>query len=56
MVHADIASGALITLLSSYRLLNTDREKINAVYYKSSPVAKRISAFLEFIKPLLQLE
>lgn len=56
MVHADIASGALIALLNSHRLLNTDREKINAVYYKSSPVAKRISAFLDFIKPLLQLE
>lgn len=56
MVREDIASGALITLLNSHRLLNTDREKINAVFYKSSPVAKRISAFLDFIKPLLQLE
>ena len=56
MVDADIASGALITLLNPYRLLNTDREKVNAVYYKSSPAAKRISAFLDFIKPLLQLE
>ncbi|WP_133470127.1 LysR family transcriptional regulator [Paraglaciecola marina] len=56
MVDADIASGALITLLNPYRLLNTDREKVNAVYYQSSPAAKRISAFLDFIKPLLQLE
>ncbi len=55
MVHEDIKSGALITLLTSYRLLNTDREKINAVYYKASPAARRISAFLDFIKPRLQL-
>ncbi|MEP0174494.1 MAG: LysR family transcriptional regulator [Paraglaciecola sp.] len=56
MVDADIASGALITLLNPYRLLNIDREKVNAVYYKSSPAAKRISAFIDFIKPQLQLE
>jgi len=56
MVHEDITSGSLITLLNSYRLINADREQINAVFYKSSTVAKRISAFLDFIKPRLILE
>lgn len=56
MVHQDIASGALMTLLESYRLLNTDREQISAVFYQSSSVAKRVTAFLEFIKPQLKLE
>lgn len=55
MVHEDIASGALITLLDSYRLINADREQINAVYYQSSTVAKRVSVFLDFIKPRLKL-
>ncbi|GAC17740.1 LysR family transcriptional regulator [Paraglaciecola arctica] len=56
MVHQDIASGALMTLLNSYRLLNTDREQISAVFYQSSSVAKRVTAFLDFIKPKLKLE
>lgn len=56
MVHEDIASGTLITLLNSHRLINADREQINAVFYKSSTVAKRVSAFLDFIKPKLTLE
>ena len=55
MVHKDIASGTLISLLNSSRLLNTDREQINAVFYQSSSVSKRISAFLDFIKPRLTL-
>lgn len=56
MVHEDIASGKLITLLDSSRLINTDREQINAVFYKSSTAAKRISAFIDFIKPRLILK
>ena len=55
MVHKDIASGTWISLLNSSRLLNTDREQINAVFYQSSSVSKRISAFLDFIKPRLTL-
>jgi DNA-binding transcriptional LysR family regulator len=55
MIHEDIASGALISLLNSSLLINTEREQINAVFYKSSSVAKRITAFLDFIKPKLKL-
>ncbi|MBU2880782.1 LysR family transcriptional regulator [Psychrosphaera sp. B3R10] len=56
MVHGDIASGALISLLAPYRIQNTEREQINAVFYKSSAVARRITAFLDFIKPKLTLK
>jgi len=56
MVGKDIATGSLITLLNSHRLLNTEREQISVVYYQSSTVGKRISVFLDFIKPRLQIE
>ncbi|WP_413691743.1 LysR family transcriptional regulator [Psychromonas sp. KJ10-2] len=55
MVNKDIAAGRLVPLLEQGKLLNTDREKINAVFYKSSSVAKRISAFIDFIQPRLSL-
>ncbi|WP_247664784.1 LysR substrate-binding domain-containing protein [Pseudoalteromonas sp. MMG010] len=55
MVNTDIKSGRLISLLEPYRLIGTDRELINAVYYKSSSVAERIKAFIDFIKPRLTL-
>ncbi|WP_165313922.1 LysR family transcriptional regulator [Vibrio ziniensis] len=55
MVKQDIAEGRLIVLLDSYRKESSDRELINAVYYKSSQVARRISAFIDFIKPRFTL-
>ncbi len=55
MVKKDIDDGRLISVLESEKLKNTDREQVNAVYYKSSSVAKRISAFIDFIQPRLQL-
>lgn len=55
MVKEDIASGKLISLLETQKLSNTGREQINAVYYKSSSVARRISAFIDFIQPKLCL-
>ncbi|MFY8328163.1 LysR family transcriptional regulator [Pseudoalteromonas sp. ZZD1] len=55
MVNTDIASGRLISLLEPYRLFGTDRELVNAVYYKSSAVAERVTAFIEFIRPRLTL-
>jgi DNA-binding transcriptional LysR family regulator len=55
MVNTDIASGRLISLLEPYRLFGTDRELVNAVYYKSSAVAERVTAFIEFIRPKLTL-
>lgn len=55
MVHQDIAAGRLIPVLEQEKLTNTGRETINAVYYKSSSVSKRISAFIDFIQPRLSL-
>lgn len=55
MVNTDIASGRLISLLEPYRLFGTDRELVNAVYYKSSAVTERVTAFIEFIRPRLTL-
>jgi DNA-binding transcriptional LysR family regulator len=55
MVNKDIAAGRLVPLLEQGKLLNTDREQINAVFYKSSSVARRISAFIDFIQPRLSL-
>lgn len=55
MVKKDLAEGRLIALLESEKILNTGREQINAVYYKSSSVAKRISVFIDFIQPKLTL-
>jgi len=55
MIKKDIEAGLLVPLLDHERLLNNDRERINAVYYKSSAIAKRISAFIDFIQPKLSL-
>ena len=55
MVNEDIVAGKLVALLEQEKLTNTDREQINAVFYKSSSVARRISVFIDFIKPRLCL-
>jgi DNA-binding transcriptional LysR family regulator len=55
MINDDIAAGRLIAVLDEGKLTNTDREQINAVFYKSSSVARRISAFIDFIQPRLSL-
>ena len=55
MVKEDIAEGRLISLLEGEKISHFGREQINAVYYKSSSVAKRISAFIDFIQPKLDL-
>lgn len=55
MVKNDIGSGRLVALLESDKVTHTDREQVNAVYYKTSSVAKRISAFIDFIQPKLSL-
>ncbi|MFA0004401.1 LysR substrate-binding domain-containing protein [Vibrio splendidus] len=55
MVQEDMAAGRLIPILEQNKLANTDRERVNAVYYKSSSVSKRISAFIDFIQPRLSL-
>ncbi|MGZ9899970.1 LysR family transcriptional regulator [Shewanella gaetbuli] len=55
MVKKDIVSGALVPLFEDEKLTNTGREQISAVYYKSSVLSKRISAFVDFIQTRLTL-
>lgn len=55
MVKEDLAMGRLISLLEDDKMSHGAREQINAVYYKSSAVAKRISVFIDFIQPKLTL-
>ncbi|MCG9690240.1 LysR family transcriptional regulator [Vibrio sp. Isolate22] len=55
MVQQDIAEGRLIPVLEHLKLNDTDRERVNAVFYRSSSVSKRISAFIDFIQPRLNL-
>lgn len=55
MINKDLAAGRLVPLFEQQKLLNTGREQINAVFYRSSSVARRISAFIDFIQPKLSL-
>jgi DNA-binding transcriptional LysR family regulator len=55
MVNEDIVEGLLVPLLEAERMVIAEREQVNAVYYKSSNVARRVSAFIEFIRPRLSL-
>jgi len=55
MVKKDIEAGRLIALLETEKVVDSGREQINAVFYKSSSVARRISAFIDFIQPKLSL-
>ncbi|MDN3718049.1 LysR substrate-binding domain-containing protein [Vibrio breoganii] len=55
MVNKDIEVGRLVSLLEGDKMSNTGRELVNAVYYRSSTVSKRISAFIDFIQPKLTL-
>ncbi|CAM3803859.1 LysR substrate-binding domain-containing protein [Parendozoicomonas haliclonae] len=55
MVGKDLEQGHLVALMENEKLPKPERETVNAVYYKSSSVAKRISVFLDFIQPRLTL-
>lgn len=55
MVRDDISSGRLVPILEHEQITHVDREQVNAVYYKTSIVARRISAFIDFIHPRLSL-
>lgn len=55
MINDDLVAGRLVPILQSEKFTHIEREQVNAVYYKSSIVARRISAFIEFIQPRLTL-
>ncbi|MEE1672424.1 LysR family transcriptional regulator [Agarivorans aestuarii] len=55
MVKHDIDQGSLISLFPTQQVEESNQRQINAVYYRSSKLARRITAFIEFIKPRLSL-
>ncbi|GLS84949.1 LysR family transcriptional regulator [Paraferrimonas haliotis] len=55
MINKDIAKGTLVSLLEDRKLHNTDREKVSAVYYRSSNISSRIAVFINFIESRLTL-
>jgi DNA-binding transcriptional LysR family regulator len=55
MIKQDISKGKAVTVLDSFLLSDSHRRQVNAVYYKSSAVARRITAFIDFIQPKLKL-
>ncbi len=55
MVKQDIKAGRLVALLEADKSQNTEREQVSAVYYKTSAIARRVTAFLDFIQPRLTL-
>lgn len=55
MVQDDIAGGKLISLMADQLVSPNRREKVQAVYYRNSAIAARISVFLDFIQPRLRL-
>ncbi|GGI68340.1 LysR family transcriptional regulator [Shewanella gelidii] len=55
MVNSDISAGRLVPLFQSHKKRYTDQSQVHAVFYKSSNVARRISAFIDYIQPRLTL-
>ncbi len=55
MINEDLRKGNLVSLFAKAQMLESERRKINALYYKTSAVSRRISAFLDFIEPRLKL-
>ncbi|NMP14955.1 LysR family transcriptional regulator [Thalassotalea sp. Y01] len=55
MIRDDVADGRLMSVLSKHRIAGTEREQVNAVFYKATSLSKRIAVFIEFIQPRLQL-
>jgi DNA-binding transcriptional LysR family regulator len=53
MIAGDIREGRLVPVLGD--LLIDSRQPINAVFYRSAPLAGRVKYFLDFIAPRLRL-
>jgi len=55
MINKDLRKGNLVSLFAKAQMLESERSRIHALYYKTSAVSRRITAFLDFIKPRLSL-
>lgn len=56
MIHRELNDGSLVEILPNTIHHPNRRESIQAVYYKQSALASRISLFLDFIQDKLTLE
>jgi DNA-binding transcriptional LysR family regulator len=55
MIAEDLAQGRLIKILEHEVVSPNRREPVQAVYYKNTALSSRISAYLDYIEPRLQL-
>lgn len=55
MCYQDIRRGDLVEILRGSVVTPNTREAVHAVYYKNSAVSSRILAFMDFLKPRLEL-
>ncbi|MCQ3829851.1 LysR family transcriptional regulator [Microbulbifer elongatus] len=55
MVHEDLSSGRLVSLLDTALQSPNTREPVHAVYYRSGATPPRITAFLKFLEGRLRL-
>ncbi|MGQ7273995.1 LysR substrate-binding domain-containing protein [Marinobacter sp. V034] len=56
MIQDDLAQGRLVSLMADRIISPNSREQVQAVYYRSTALSSRITAFLDFIAPRLQLQ
>ncbi|WP_281646463.1 LysR family transcriptional regulator [Parendozoicomonas sp. Alg238-R29] len=55
MVHKDLCNGDLVKVLEADMISPHPREQVQAVYYRNTALASRISVFLDFISDCLEL-
>ncbi|GAA4898101.1 LysR family transcriptional regulator [Ferrimonas pelagia] len=55
MVQEDLKQGRLISVLTTDKIAQPERETVSAVYYRHSVLSPRIQVFLDFLQPRLTL-
>ncbi|MDO6514753.1 LysR family transcriptional regulator [Neptuniibacter sp. 2_MG-2023] len=55
MICEDLANGRLVKVLDNHITSPSNRELVHAVYYRNTTLSSRITAFLDYIHPRIQL-
>ncbi|WP_417227844.1 LysR family transcriptional regulator [Amphritea sp.] len=55
MICEDLANGQLVKVLDNHITSPNNRELVHAVYYRNTTLSSRITAFLDYIHPRMQL-
>jgi DNA-binding transcriptional LysR family regulator len=55
MICEDLANGRLVKVLDNHITSPSNRELVHAVYYRNTTLSSRITAFLDYIHPLMRL-